>query len=216
MILCLESSADPTVIGLADENSENTVIERIFQSRDQFPLEVETLLRENNVVPKDVTAIAIGIGPGSFTGLRVSLAFAKGFARGVNIPIWPVPSLRIVAANLYTHWPLIAVISPARRNHVHFAVFDGDSIAQRGESKVLSHEQMLTELTDDMALIGPGVAKLQGDVLKSAGRYLPLDESMHRPQIAHLARLALTEWWNKQAPDISTLVPVYGMEFGSE
>jgi hypothetical protein len=65
-----------------------------------------------------------------------------------------------------------------------------------------------------MALIGPGVAKLKGEVLQAAARFIPVHENIHRPHTPHMARLAWLEWHGKPAPDIRSLAPVYGLEFG--
>jgi tRNA threonylcarbamoyladenosine biosynthesis protein TsaB len=212
MILCLESSADPTVIGLVDQMG--LISEVVFANRDQLADSVGELLVASGSTPKEISHIAIGIGPGSFTGLRVSLAFAKGMARALAIPIWPVSSLRVIAAALQCHWDSAAVISPARRGQAHFALFGGEAMEPMGESSVIAYEDILSHLQDDPALVGPGVAKLTDEVRRQLGGYIPLDDNLHRPHVEQLARLAREEWQEKDPPDISTLTPVYGLDFG--
>ncbi len=131
MMLCLESSADPTVLGLAELGMGAVLEERLLENRDLLPMEVERLLAAHGKTAQQLTCIAVGIGPGSFTGLRVSLAFAKGLARGLAIPIWPVSSFKVIAANLQMTWDSVAVILPARRGAVHFARFDGSNLEVR-------------------------------------------------------------------------------------
>jgi tRNA threonylcarbamoyladenosine biosynthesis protein TsaB len=211
MILCLESSADPTVIGLVDK--AGLITERVFSNRDRLADTVAEILQSTTSVPKEITQIAIGIGPGSFTGLRVSLAFAKGMARALDIPIWPVSSLRVIAASLQCHWDAVAVISPARRGQAHFAIFGGEEMLQVGESRVLPYEEVITHLSTDMALVGPGVIKLNDEMRKQLNGYIPFADDLHRPHSEHLARLARFEWEEKDPPDISTLTPVYGLDF---
>jgi tRNA threonylcarbamoyladenosine biosynthesis protein TsaB len=211
MILCLESSAEPTVIGLVTNGK--LVMENVFAERDRFANEVETMLRDMNIPPDRITTIAIGIGPGSFTGLRVSLAFAKGFARGVNIPIWPVSSLAVIAANLRGRWDSVAVISPARRGKAHFALFSGDTMEQDTETRIVAYDELPAHMTADMALVGPGVAKLDESLRKQLSAYIPADDSLHRPHALTLAQLSREEWLERTPPDIGTLVPVYGLDF---
>jgi tRNA threonylcarbamoyladenosine biosynthesis protein TsaB len=211
MILCLESSADPTVVGLAFDNSD--VSERVILVRDHLADEVQALLAQANIRPTVLQAIAVGIGPGSFTGLRVSLAFAKGMARALNIPIWPVDSLKIIAANAQTEDLPIVVISPARRGQAHCATFDPRTLEQIGARTIANYTDISDYAPRGTALLGSGVFKLEPDLRTKVHALIPDDPDMHRPHAAHLARLARVAWSNKTAPDFSTLVPEYGLDF---
>ncbi|HEY3295239.1 MAG TPA: tRNA (adenosine(37)-N6)-threonylcarbamoyltransferase complex dimerization subunit type 1 TsaB [bacterium] len=212
MILCLESSANPSVIGLV--HHDQLVMENTFSDRAKFADEVTTMLRDMSITPSRLKAIAIGIGPGSFTGLRVSLAFAKGLARGLEIPIWPVSSLEVVALNLLGRWDAVAVISPARRGHAHFARFTGQALeTTQDQSQIVAYDDLLSHLTADMVLVGPGVALLSDSQRRQLNGYLPADNDMHRPHTLRLARLAREEWLEKTPPEIGTLVPTYGLDF---
>jgi tRNA threonylcarbamoyladenosine biosynthesis protein TsaB len=211
VILCLESSADPSVIGLVE--GEDLLVERVFSERDRFADEVEKILREAKVSPRRLSQIAVGIGPGSFTGLRVSLAFAKGMARALAIPIWPVSSLKIIAANLAACGQPVAVISPARRGQVHYALFDCLLLEMIEGPVVIGHAALLECLPPDAVLLGPGVAKLEENVRASLPERIPADANVHRPHARHLARLARETWQNVPPPDIGALVPEYGLDF---
>jgi len=211
VILCLESSADPSVIGLVTNG--NLVMEHVFSDRDKFADEVTAMLRDMNISPERLTAIAIGIGPGSFTGLRVSLAFAKGLARGLAIPIWPVSSLTVVAMNLLGRWDELAVISPARRGQAHFARFSGQALEMESKAQIVAYDDLLSHMSADMVLVGPGVAKLSDDLRKQLNGFLPADDSMHRPHALTLANLAREEWLERTPPEIGSIVPTYGLDF---
>lgn len=211
MILCLESSADPSVIGLVE--GEEHLAERVFSDRDRFADEVENVLRETGIVPRRLTQIAVGIGPGSFTGLRVSLAFAKGMARALTIPIWPVSSLKIIAANLSGTGLPVAVISPARRGQVHYALFD-PLLLEMVEGPVVIGFAALSEcLPSDAMLVGPGVPKLDEPARVQLSSRIPTDIALHRPHANHLARLAREKWWDNAPPDVGSIVPEYGIDF---
>ena len=114
LLLCIETSADPSVAGIVRD--ERIVAEREIPNRDDFARTVESMLRDCNIAPREFAAIAIGCGPGSFTGLRVGYAFAKGFAFGVQIPVWPVSSLQLVAANARLVERVTALERAAGRN----------------------------------------------------------------------------------------------------
>lgn len=208
LMLCLETSSDATVLGLAD--GKHVIAEILPDSRDALDRAVAVLLTETKKAP---AAIAIGIGPGSFTGLRVGLAYAKGFARGKNLPIYPVPSLQIIAANLQSQAEAVGVISPARRGEVHFGLFDADSLEPLHEPLVIPHAELVGRLPADAALLGPGVTKLEPELKNKIEAAIPDDADLHRPHVLHLARLALEIWKDKDPPDIGSLVPVYGLDF---
>jgi tRNA threonylcarbamoyl adenosine modification protein YeaZ len=145
--------------------------------------------------------------------LRVSYAFAKGFARGVGIPIWPVPSLQIIAANFLHGGHDIAVISPARRGQAHFAVFDRETLQAHEANAVVNYSDLPVLIAAGTFWAGPGVSKLNENLRTNLEAAISADERLHRPQVKHLARLAQNHWQNRTPPDISTLVPEYGIEF---
>ena len=212
-LLCLESSAAPTVIGIVRENQ--LLAEQVFTNRDEFAQTVAAVLRQANLSPRELDGIAIGIGPGSFTGLRVSLAFAKGMARGLSIPIWPVSSLKIIAAKARYETERIGVITHARRGQVHFAVCHGATLDFLDGPRVIVHEE-LQQLREEMSLlVGPGTKYLSEPLRNHLADLIPPDEQLHRPHSMLVAQLSREAWSGKIAPDAGALVPEYGLEFGA-
>ncbi|MBU0507802.1 tRNA (adenosine(37)-N6)-threonylcarbamoyltransferase complex dimerization subunit type 1 TsaB [bacterium] len=211
MLLCLEASTDTTVIGLYE--SAERFIERTLADRDRLAEEVRELLGEWPIEPRALTGIALGSGPGSFTGLRVSYAFAKGLARGAELKIFPISSLKVIAANYLGDRKSVAVISPARRNAVHWSAFATNSLEIVSDHAVVPHEDLRGKLAGEMVLIGPGLAKLNDEVRAQIESFLPSKPTTSHPQVKHLARLALEYWRDKQPPDIGVIVPEYGLDF---
>jgi len=211
MLLCLDASTEKTVIGLFSSPSQCE--ERIVTDRDRLAEHVRALLSDQNIEPHALHGIAVGSGPGSFTGLRVSYAFAKGLARGADLSIFPVSSLHVLAANYDGHKSLVAVISPARKNAVHWSVFETKTLRRVGEHEVITHELLRGKLSSDMALIGPGLAKLGDDTHDALKKFVPDPPPADWPRVTHLGRLALGEWSEKTPPDIGVIVPEYGLDF---
>ena len=212
-LLCFESSADPTVIGVVRD--ETLLVEHVFSDRDEFANMVAQALRDVHLPPPELTGIAIGIGPGSFTGLRVSLAFAKGMARGLSIPVYPISSLKVLAANLRHETERIGAITHARRNQVHFAICHGVTLEFLDGPRVVTHEELLSLKAEMSVLIGPGVKHLGEHLRDSLSNLIPSDDELHRPRALTLAQLAREVWKDKVPPEAGSLVPEYGLEFGA-
>lgn len=133
---------------------------------------LDELLSHAGLTPKDLTGVTVGVGPGSYTGLRVGVAVAKGVARSLNIPLRGENTLLALAATALgtaersETEPRGVVALDARRGNVYAGVFrlEGDFIVQEGE-----------------------LVKAAREALQSRG--LPYFEDI-RPDAAYLARCA--------------------------
>ncbi len=89
---------------------------------------IEEVLSAANLTPQDVDAVAVSAGPGSFTGLRIGLSAAKGFAWTIRKPLVPVPTLLALATDAAEMYPdarlLVPVMDAHSKGLVHTAVFD--------------------------------------------------------------------------------------------
>ena len=93
------------------------------QSEHMIP-EIDKLLKEFNLTRKDISGIVTSIGPGSYTGVRISLTIAKVIALCLNAPVYPVSSLRVLKDN---EKPSICLIN-ARSNRSYFGVYEGHKV----------------------------------------------------------------------------------------
>ena len=102
LILSIETSSKICSVGLLSNGKNLGFIEELDGRKhaELLPEFVEKLLKKNKVQVKLIDAIAVSIGPGSFTGLRVGLSFAKGVAYAIKCPIIPVPTILSIAYSL--------------------------------------------------------------------------------------------------------------------
>jgi len=120
----LDSSATYLTVGISDESH---LIDYVSyeawqcQSEKMIP-ELITLLEKNNLSQKDITGVIVGIGPGSYTGIRIALTTAKILSLSLNIPLYPVSSLRLLKEGSL---PTICLMN-ARSGRSYFAVYEGD------------------------------------------------------------------------------------------
>ena len=95
LILSIETGTDVCSVALANDG-ELMALRESDEGRDharKVAVFVDELLRETGVQPDDLDAVAVGMGPGSYTGLRIGVSFAKGMCYALNIPLLAVGSL---------------------------------------------------------------------------------------------------------------------------
>jgi tRNA threonylcarbamoyladenosine biosynthesis protein TsaB len=121
------------------------------------------VLAKANVRISDLEGVAVAIGPGSFTGLRVGLASAKGICWPLNLPLVGVSSLLAVAKCARISEGEFTVIKDAKRNEFYYAGFrrDGDSLKQLIPDSVGLAEDMIGLMGKGFVAIGPGVDELK-------------------------------------------------------
>lgn len=140
LILCIETGTDICSVGIA-KDGELLSLRESDEGRDharKVGLFVDELLRETGIAPDELDAVAVGKGPGSYTGLRIGVSFAKGLCYGLQIPLLAVGSLDAlteVAREDYEagiirvdDWDraLLCPMVDARRMEVYAQVFDGE------------------------------------------------------------------------------------------
>ena len=166
----LDSSATYLTVAIA---SKEAVIESISyeawqcQSEKMIP-ELEELLNRHGFVSKDIVGVIVGIGPGSYTGIRIALTTAKILALSLNIPVYPVSSLHILKDG---DKPTITLMN-ARSGRSYFAVYQGEKCLVPDQTKV--NEDVLAYINEhpDYSIKGElaylGLKDNVGDIAKEA------------------------------------------------
>lgn len=144
----------------------------LTHSRTLMPI-VEHILKNTDLTPKDVDAIAVSVGPGSFTGIRIGVSAAKGLAFALDKPAIGVSTLAAMARNLSCVEGIVIGAMDARRNQVYNAnfVIEGGQISRLTEDRAIALRDLAEELRPDPRpkfLVGDG-AKLAYDFLAEAG-----------------------------------------------
>ena len=128
MILALETSSNICGISLVERNNILNIIDEPChrEHNERLPVLIESMFKNCNVSLDDIDAIAVNIGPGSFTGLRIGLGFAKGIAYSKNLPIIPVPSLLALAFSLNEYLPKNGILL-SHGNKVFYQEFEWEN-----------------------------------------------------------------------------------------
>jgi tRNA threonylcarbamoyladenosine biosynthesis protein TsaB len=165
---------------------------------------VGDVMAQAGVAFDDLDAIAVGVGPGTFTGLRIGVATARALAKANELPVRTVSSLAVLAAGIAAdvRLPLI----DAKRGEVYAALFEGD--AGRWPPCALGIDELLERITaasETPLAAGDGSLRFR-DELEAAGvAVAPADSPLHVVSAGHLCREAL------KAPDTAPeqVVPNY-------
>ncbi len=125
MHLVFDTSTPQTTVALAQK--EVLLGRFLKESASHGPVllpAIERLLQEHEATPSDLTMVGCGIGPGTFTGIRIGLATAKAFAWGLGIPLVGFSCLEVLAHQGAQRDPLLA-LQDARRGEVYYALYQG-------------------------------------------------------------------------------------------
>lgn len=127
--IILDSSNTDLLVGLAKDNELIDVIcyEAWQRQSEMMVSELDNIMKRNNVTRKDIDDIYCGIGPGSYTGVRISLTIAKTMSLALNIPVHAISSLHMMKDK---DKPTICLIN-ARSNRSYIGVFKGSEIIMK-------------------------------------------------------------------------------------
>jgi tRNA threonylcarbamoyladenosine biosynthesis protein TsaB len=167
------------------------------------------LLAEVGWQPRDVERVAVTIGPGSFTGLRVGVTTAKTFAYAVGAEVIGIDTLEVIATQAPSDVERIAVALDAQRQEVFAAVYGPETPSGRTPiepARILTVQAWLESLPGDAWVSGPALEKLAGEL--PPGVRMLSREDWH-PRAATVGRLASQVFDRGERDDIWQLAPKY-------
>jgi len=128
---------------------------------------VEAMMRAAGTDWNDLDAVAVSQGPGSFTGLRIGMAAAKGIAMAAEVPLIGVPTLDGLAAQVTAIDLPVCCLLDARKQQVYAAFyryFDDFSYRCTSEVLVLSPEELIIRIEEPTLVAGPGIMACQSQL----------------------------------------------------
>ena len=188
LILAFETSAKAASAALLEdgrllgESYQNTGLTH----SQTLMVMAENLMNQCGKTVADVTAVAVAAGPGSFTGVRIGVAAAKGFAWGREVPCYGVSTLEAMALSLGAYQGYVCPVMDARRSQVYNALFyvNHGVLKRIADDRAIALEQLkqeLAPLTEPVFLVGDGsiltYKTLSGDIPHLV---LPPEHRMHQ------------------------------------
>ena len=214
-ILHIETSSKNCSVAISDGEELLCLCEEVsenYKQSESLHTFVEWALEGAEISLKDIEAVSLGKGPGSYTGLRIGAASAKGFCYGLKVSLIAVNSLEtMIEPFLGQNYDVIIPLIDARRMEVYCAVFDGNSgeMLTETEAKILE-EQSFKELEGKKILfVGDGAKKAQ-EILQISGA--DFNENVY-PSAKYLIKKSVEKFNRQDFEDVAYFEPFYLKDF---
>jgi tRNA threonylcarbamoyladenosine biosynthesis protein TsaB len=170
---------------------------------------LSAILKHVGWSPRQVQFVAVGIGPGSFTGLRLGVMTAKAFAYGAGAKVLGIGTPESIAARVTDLQIQVAVAIDAQRGEVYSGRFTIDvtgAVQRAGEIEIITTERWLASLDESVLATGPALVKL-AERLTPAMRVAPREQWL--PDAASVGRLAALRAARGESDDLWSMAPCY-------
>lgn len=212
MILLIETATNICSVGLAKNGQLIThkKAEKEMSHASQLTITIQTLMADSQVKMSDLEAVAVSIGPGSYTGLRIGLSTAKGICYALNIPLISVDTLQSLAWKTQQLHPEATYFIPmidARRMEVYTAVYDSDNNEMAERHAKIIDENSFQELFEEgktIVFAGNGAMKCAEILANSNAFFINLDCSSE-----NLFALASASFQKKDFSEMAYIEPFY-------
>lgn len=212
MLLAVDTSTRS--IGIALYDGIEVVSQESWKTKGHHTVELAQAVEDNlsrvGSTSADLGAVGVAIGPGSFTGLRIGLAFVKGIVFDQGIPLLGIPSLDVVAASQPLEEERLAAVLEAGRNRYAVGWYERDEgrWTSAGELQNLTIEELIHQISSPTLVAGE-LSRRAREALGEAPEVAlasPLS-SLRSPAL--LAQLARQKWKDGEVDDPATLAPIY-------
>jgi tRNA threonylcarbamoyladenosine biosynthesis protein TsaB len=186
MIICLETATNLCSVALCDDNGVIALKESVDQKSHSSLLTVFIIdiLKENGIKPRELEAVAVSKGPGSYTGLRIGVSVAKGIAYAASIPLIAVETTysmfwgikEKLNSNMEDSQTLYCPMIDARRSEVYFAIYDSAGKTVKNITAEVITEESFNYITGSgkIMFFGDGSAKCR-EIIKRQNSYFDTD-----------------------------------------
>lgn len=215
VILCIETATTNCSVALGREGELLALKEdysNSYSHAERLHVFIEDILRENQLTPQDLSAIAVSKGPGSYTGLRIGVSTAKGLCFSLDIPLISVATLTSLARQVDKQaGEYIIPLLDARRMEVYTAGFDSDYQPVFDTRAKILDANSFSDVLDKgkVTFIGNGVEKFQKVCSHENAQFI----LAKLPSAAEMVSIASEKFENKDFEDVAYFEPYYLKDF---
>jgi tRNA threonylcarbamoyladenosine biosynthesis protein TsaB len=216
LVLGIETSTPHTTVALGSEQgiTAATLLSSGKPNHEVIAPTVRHLLQWSETSIESLAGIAVGLGPGLFTGMRVGIATAKTLAQVLGVPIAGLASLDVLAFSMRYSRRLICATIDARRGEVYYAFYRPvpGGVARQTEFLMAAPDRLTAELearAEDILLVGNG-ALVYRRTLEEAGNHVEFASPAYAfPAATALVELAIPRFQREEFDRVFELAPYY-------
>lgn len=219
LILNIETSGEICSVALSEDNKCLLMKESREKNSHSAKLAVLTdeLLKELNINPEKLDAIAVSKGPGSYTGLRIGVSFAKGLSYALNKPLIAIDTLLVNAQNLklnhdFKENAFICPMIDARRMEVYTALYDNNLNEIKQTQALILENHSFSDIHQNICFIGSGSAKWKELISQNSNEHFFFVENVF-PIANAMIPLSYRAYKENRFEDVAYFEPFYLKEF---
>ncbi len=218
LILNIETATEICSVSLAKEDKLIALKEHKegLQHAKLLTVYIEEIFKENGIAIKELDAVAVSKGPGSYTGLRIGVSAAKGIAYAGNIPLIAISTLQamahgVAASSDFQEKTWLCPMIDARRMEVYTAFFDLNNKLQKEISADIIDENSYADILNQhhVVFFGNGAEKCKKAIQSPNAQFI--DDILCSAE--HMVELSYKAYQNKQFEDVAYFEPFYLKDF---
>lgn len=212
-ILNIETSTKNCSVSIAKDGETiicNEIAEEGYSHAERLHVFIETSLQQAGIAFRDLAAVAVSQGPGSYTGLRIGVSAAKGLCYALGIPLIAVDTLKILAAQANVTSGLIVPMLDARRMEVYSAIFTPELQNKRVTLAEVITETSFEDCQGLLYFVGDCADKCKATLTKENFIFL---EEIKYPSSAQMSVLSYEKLKINDTVDVAYFEPFYLKDF---
>ena len=215
IILAIETTTKNCSVALFDNGILLQIKEQNsadYSHAEQLTLFIKEVVRESNITLKEVNAIALSMGPGSYTGLRIGTSTAKGLCYTLDIPLISISTLKAMALGISEaqQFELLCPMIDAKRMEVFAAIYDKNNKEVREvRADIVDKETYAEYFNKSVLFFGDGAIKCKEIINNTNAKFI---EDIY-PSAKDLGALSYQKFVNKDIEDVAYFEPYYLKDF---
>jgi tRNA threonylcarbamoyladenosine biosynthesis protein TsaB len=212
-ILNIETSTKNCSVSLAKDGKTvvtKEIADQGYSHAEKLHVFIEEILKESKVDFKDLNAVAVSKGPGSYTGLRIGVSAAKGICYALSIPLIALDTLQILAKQAKIESGIIVPMIDARRMEVYSAVFDKLYTRIADVKAEVLTEGSYAEIDENIYFIGDCQEKCKTVLTKDNFHFI---EEIIFPSADEMSLLSYERYLKNEFEDVAYFEPFYLKDF---
>ncbi|MDR3273210.1 MAG: tRNA (adenosine(37)-N6)-threonylcarbamoyltransferase complex dimerization subunit type 1 TsaB [Flavobacteriaceae bacterium] len=217
-ILNIETSSKNCSVSIGIDGKTEVLCEEIspdYKHSEYLHTFVQWALEGAELSLKDLHAVCVSAGPGSYTGLRIGTASAKGFCFGCDIPLIALNSLRVLSeSHFHQEYEIIVPLMDARRMEVYTAVFDAQGkTLEETQAHILNENSFEKYRGQKILFVGNAVEKTEKFFTENSFGFTDSVFKFAEPSAEDMSYLSFQKFQNQDFEDTAYFDPLYLKEW---